>query len=350
MSTKYKLNLRMDEATAGQLEPGTRLRVTDQSGREVYLEVGQRTNLSSVGGAVSSDLGSFWKGFRLPLADRSSRRRLGAIYLTYAFLRAGGLSSFFVRGWRVAIIRRMTGADPAVGLAPPVRKLRDIGRYVDDGVKMISLNMLFKLPSILIMVIVGFSNMELLLSALENFVGLLFGGESAQPWGKFFSESSFNWSLSLGTQLLLLAGFSLVVTPAIKIMEMRYALGYLKYRDFFRWEEIKRAFLLHRKYKFKTIPVYLWDVLLTGVSFVVGLLMTMLPLFLLVVYPAYKLVFNHWPKYYAYGSLARRMQLNGDLPPARPGVAPPARTAPSQHLEPGHPPIEETDTEDRYLL
>ena len=201
-------------------------------------------------------------------------------------------------------------------LLPKIGNLLSIGNFIKEGIKLIGARAVYDFPKIFILVAIGYDHIGLIVDWIDYLITYL-SGDSIPKFTDKLEESTINFSTTLGIELGFFFLFSLIVTPAYKILELKYSVKMIKYIDFFSLAELKKSFGLYYKYNITTIGMYFWDVLLSVLSVVVGIILLMLfPLLLPFVHPIYKLLFCHFPKSYGYGLLARRMYLNGDLIPA----------------------------------
>lgn len=317
MPNKYKLIVGLDSAEASQLTYGEVINVVrDSNSDEVNISI-QIESIETVPSGfriLAEDFFKLLECFIYPLKDFQSRKNLASIGLIYAFLSPSGMSSFFIRGWRLILIRRMLLIPPSLGIAPKVDSLIKIGDYVKEGIKLVLAKFFYDMPKLLVLAAIGYSHFELMFDWTSYLITNFFKGYDYESASNLLNASSLKMTKSLATQLIFVLIYSLVVTPAFKILEIKYSIGEIKYKDFFSIKELIKSFMLYRKYKFSTVQMYLWDILLSLLSIVAGLFITItFSMLVLFVYPFYKLLFNHWPKSYGYGLLARRMRANGDL-------------------------------------
>lgn len=319
MSNQYKLTIALSKQEADQVAKQGGISVKSARDRQAeitYLQVESIAPVRSGFGHVINDLKKILKAIRFALQDRFARSRFLSIAMVYVFLTPSGISSFFVRGWRWNLIKNMIQGSRGKGLAPTVNDFSNIGTYIKEGIKLVSAKALYDIPKLLVLVAIGYDHFEFLLDWLDYFLSWFIDSSSSKAVGTVVDETSVKITKTLVTQLIFYAIYSLLVTPAFKLTEIRYAAGKVPYKAFFSCKELKESYRLYKKYRITTLNMYLWDALVSAASFLVGIsLGVILPLYALVGHPFYKLMFKHLPKAYGYGTLARRLQANGDLPP-----------------------------------
>ncbi len=324
MNISYRIIAEMERSKADRISTQLKSIESDQKSVAIkidgptYTDAQKKFSAKSIQRATAlydqqQDLKKLFKSLQMPFAIKSSRARFSIIWLIYVFLSPSGMSSFFIRGWRINIIRNMVVNTKGKGLAPKISDLNDVGKCIKEGVKLIGARATYNLPRVLIMIIIGYDFYELIIDwVLFFFSGLV--GDPNNSVEEMLNQSALYLSISHGGELAFMALYSLFVTPAYKIMEIKYAAGVIEYKKFFNWNELRDSYRLYRKYKFSTVEMYLWDQIVTLISFVSGFIIAIIfPFFFFFLYPLYKLLFSHWPKSYGYGLLARKMYANDDL-------------------------------------
>lgn len=312
----YELFVDLNYERAKELE-GKRIIVTNPSGggEALVLDIEDVEEVPLQGFKVPlNEISKLKSALTVPLSDSASRSRVWQTLLVYVFLSPSRISTFFIRGWRLDIIRNMIlSTQTTTGIAPVVNRLSNIGEDIKQGAVLIGLKLIYDLPKILILTAVGYHYIEFILDWLTFIFGNAFG-TSSTTFDSMMNDTQFKVSLAFFFQALFVVIYSFFVTPMFKINEIKYAKGNIELKDFFKVEEIIDSYKKYKKYKMSTLQVYIWDLLVTGGSWVFGFfLMIFFPWLYFIVNPFYKLLFKHWPKAYGYGLLGRKMEANGDI-------------------------------------
>ncbi|MCB0370431.1 MAG: DUF4013 domain-containing protein [Bdellovibrionales bacterium] len=241
----------------------------------------------------------------------ASRSKLLSLSFVYTLLIPSGVAIFFIRGWRFGIVKRMIKSDPSQAISPNLNSLHDLGTFIRDGIRLFGAKALYDLPKLLILVAIGYDHIELIIDWIYFFLTKVPGMGDYQSLAE---TSMIKFSTTLLIQLIFFMIASFLITPAFKISMIKYANGNISYAGFFSIKEIKDSYRIYQRYKTRTLTAYIWDVFVTGLSTIIGfILMILFPFIIWLAIPLYKLVFKHWPKAYAYGMLARRLAVNGEI-------------------------------------
>ncbi|WP_020538844.1 hypothetical protein [Lewinella cohaerens] len=312
----YELFVDLSNERAKELE-GKRIIVTNPPGgaEALALDIQEVEEIPLQGFKIPlNEISKLKNALIVPLSDSASRRRVWQTLLVYVFLSPSRISTFFIRGWRLDIIRNMIlSTQKVTGIAPTVNRLSNIGGNIKQGAVLIGLKLVYDLPKILILTAVGYHYIEFILDWLTFIFGNAIGSSSA-TFDSMIDDTQFKVSLAFSFQVLFILIYSFFVTPMFKINEIKYAKGNIELKDFFKAEEIIDSYKKYKKYKMSTLQVYIWDLLVTGASWFFGFfLVIFFPWLYFIINPLYKLLFKHWPKAYGYGLLGKKMEANGDI-------------------------------------
>lgn len=273
------------------------------------------SEVSASPGFIARDILKIVQFWGKAVGNSANRKRLLSSILAYILLTPSAVSSFFIRGWRFALVREVLLTDGRASL-PRLNDIWKIGEAVKQGVKLIGAKFMYDVPKFLILFVFAYD----LIDAIIDWFYFLFFQWWMEPAAEVQTASGMvdatvtNFSLSFSSAILLYIVYSCFLTPAFKISEIKYAAGQMKYKGFFDPKELKSSFRLYRKYSAQTLEMYVYDNILMVVSIVIGLFFSLIfPPFILLIYPTVKLMLNHMPKYYGYALLAQRMQENGDI-------------------------------------
>lgn len=314
----YRLFLQLDADSAGHLHADRDIKVHGKTGDgELYLKIFKQKAAPSGIGLILQDFKKLAKAIKLPLQSAAGRSKFFATSLVYIFLSVSGVSIFFIRGWRLGVIKRMADRNIGTPLCPEVHSLQQLGEYVKHGIRLIAGKAAYDLPKILILAAIGYDHFELILEWLHYFFVQIFpigGMDPATAVGDLANSSVSKLSFTLGLQFIFLLIYSFFFTPAFRITAIKYAVGKIPFKNFFNWDEMKDSFRIYKRFKTTTMEAYVWDVLVSSLSYLAGfILLIMFPFISIAVIACYKLLFKHWPKAYGYGVLARRMRDNGEI-------------------------------------
>ncbi len=311
---KYNLRIQLDADQAAQISEGSVVSVENSplfpEGQSFEVEQKEplKKDLLSI---IIKDFRKLYEAVWLPIKKGAPRTKLFNLAAVYTFLVPSGVSFFLIRGWRFGIVQRMMENNPDQAVAPEIKTLDDVGTYVRDGVALFSAKLVYDIPKIIVLVIIGYNHYELIMDYLFFLFSKVPGLDS---FGQFAERAALKWTLSLAAELFFLALTSIIITPAFKISMMKYAKGNINWKGFFSIKELKHSYSLYRKYKIRTLNAYVWDKLVSISSNAIGFaLMVFLPFITWLLIPLYKILFKHWPKAYGYGDLARRLQHNGEI-------------------------------------
>ncbi|AEE53883.1 hypothetical protein [Haliscomenobacter hydrossis] len=317
MEHKYKITAELTAEEAANITPESSVAVKLADTESSFNFLIQSIERSPSGiRIVLDDFKKLIKALAILFKGSAAKMRLLSISLVYLSLTPSSISMFFIRGWRMGIISRMTSQNSKFGIAPPVDSLTQIGYFIKEGIKLVIARFVYDFPKILILVMVGYDYASLIVDLGYYFFTSLFDfnneGEP-QSLRSVVEGSSVKLTNGFIASLIFYVLYSVIVTPAFKIMEIKYAVKSISYRSFFSLGELFKSFRLYRKYRSTTLEMYFWDVLVSTISLLIGLLLfTTLPI-LIIFHPLWKLPFNHWTKSYGYGLLARRLIANNEL-------------------------------------
>lgn len=314
MGHNYKIITKLSAEEAQQIQQGEKIRLgSDSSNPEIILEIGSIEVLPTGVKALSEDFKKLIRALVILFKGSAAKISLATISMIYLALTPSGISAFFVRGWRLGIISRMGTLENKVGIAPQIRSLTQIGHHINEGIKLVLARFIYDIPKILVLVVVGYDYASIIVDFGYFFLSSIFNSAHSQSLSSMIQATSLKMSNGIIASLVFFALYSLIVTPAFKILEIKYALNQIKYSDFFNLKELFSSLNLYRKYTFNTLEMYFWDLFVTTLSLLVGFfLFSTFPL-LIFLHPLWKLPFSHWAKSYGYGLLARRLIFNNEL-------------------------------------
>jgi hypothetical protein len=320
MKNTFKVTLKLDEASAEVIAREQFLRVSSDnpSFPEVHMDVKTIQSGDSLLGTAAKEARGIFSFWSEVISNGIARQRLSSTLAAYILLASSPVASFFIRGWRLSLIRQMLEPD-ATSPIPPISDLWSIGESVKEGLKLIGVKFCYDAPKYLFLVAFSYDFIDAILDWCYYIFRVLFGSGATETVAEVASQTVTSFEISLSTSLIIYIVYSCLVTPAFKISEIKYAAGKMSFKGFFSPKELAHSFKLYRKYRFKTFSAYLYDNIVTVGSFFFALGVTINFLFVIIpfivfVLPTIKLLLNHLPKYYGYGLLAQRMQVNGDLP------------------------------------
>ncbi|MEZ4773699.1 MAG: hypothetical protein R3D00_11000 [Bacteroidia bacterium] len=264
---------------------------------------------------------------KLLFRNKASKQQTLVLTLLYSVLSYGllNLNRFFAHGWSLEIIKRIGEGNNI--LSPKVKNLQDIGGYIKQGIKLMTARTFYELPRVIFLALFGAKIIQFVFEFgkwMTKYIGTR--GDIGGFWiylttkneGSAYLGTSVLDDIGIGIalELVLLALYGLIVTPAFKIMTFRYAFGEITWKELFSIKKIREAFAIYKKYPRSTLAAYLWSLMVGMVSSFVNLVMIMvLPVLGLFIIPGYNLSFKYWPKAYGYGKLARKLIVNGDIVP-----------------------------------
>lgn len=313
---KYRLDLTVESYEEDLLTEGATIIVPENhdSKQELILRIIKLEKLKGGFDWVIRDFNKLVKALSLPFSNKTSRAKLVTLVFVYVLLSIPKISIFFIRGWRLGVISRMINPNPNVAIVPSVNTLNELGENIRQGVRLIGARAAYKLPELIILAAIGYDHLEMIIDWIYFFFGRLFGEAQSANVGDFVSNSFSDLSVTLFIQLLFFVFLSVIITPAYRIMVIKYANGNMEYNRFFNLAEIRDSFRLYKKYVKRTFGAYFWDIIVSGVSLFVGFVMFLIfPYAYFILMPFYKLAFKHWPKSYGYGLLGRRLKANGEI-------------------------------------
>lgn len=319
MKNTFKITLQLDEASAEAISREQSIRITSDNSSypDVYLDVQSVRPVASVMGTAVSEGKSIFAFWSEVLQNAVARQRLSSALVAYILLTSSGISSFFIRGWRLSLIKQMLRTNTRTAM-PPISTLWSIGESVKQGFKLIGVKFCYDIPKYLFLVAFSYDFIDAIMDWCYYIFRIIFGSSATETVADVAAQTVTSFSISFSTSLMIYVVYSSLVTPAFKISEIKYAAGTMPFKGFFDPKELLHSFQLYRKYRIKTFATYVYDNVVTIGSFIfsivlgLSLLVFIVP-FILFLLPAIKLLLNHLPKYFGYGQLARRMQANGDL-------------------------------------
>lgn len=314
---EYDLYLELDEKEFKDISNSKLLRIRTpiEEDEEYCIQIDSIEEAPLKGFKIAkSNIVKLIQALKVPFLNNASFRQAIKTFLLYLYLSPSRISVFFIRGWRLQIIRNMiTSTHREIGLSPSINRISLIGDYIKEGVLLIAAKVIYDLPKVFIITAIGYHYIEFILDWITFIFGNFFG-QTGVSFNEMVDDTKFKVTLTLSIQLLFIVLYSIVITPVYKINEIKYALNTISYQDFFKIEEIKDSFKKYRSYRVTTLQVYSWDLCVSITSFIFGsLFLILMPWLYLILIPFYKLFFKHWPKAYGYGLLARKMDANNDL-------------------------------------
>lgn len=319
MKNTFKVTLQLDEASADIIAREQFIQVTSNNATypDVYLDVQTLKANDSIIGEAAKEGKSIFAFWSEVIQSSIARQRIISALVAYILLTSSSMSSFFIRGWRLSLIRQMLQPNSSSPI-PQIPDLWSIGESVKQGFKLIGVKFCYDIPKYLFLVAFSYDFIDAIMDWCYYIFRIIFGSSATETVADVAAQTVTSFSISFSTSLMLYIVYSCLVTPAFKISEIKYAAGAMPFKGFFNPKELLHSFQLYRKYRIKTFGAYVYDNFVTVGSFIFGLvlgisfLLAIVP-FLLFVMPTIKLILNHLPKYYGYGLLARRMHTNGDL-------------------------------------
>lgn len=314
----YKVYITLNESDENRLQEGVIMQINNQDSLplDFLLKINSKSPLKGGFNWIVRDFKKLLQALLIPFKNSASRAKLLAITFVYALLTPSGLASFFVRGWRFEVVKRMGEGQPGIPIAPSVNSLAELGENIREGVKLLGAKAAYDIPKIILLVAIGYDHFEMIIDWTYFFFGKIFGDSEIQnqAFNEFASSSIMNLSTTLIIQLLFILIYSFFFTPAFRITMIKYAKGNIEYKRFFSIEELRDSFKIYRRYKIRTSGAYIWDLLVSTLSMVIGFfLLVFFPIITWIFIPFYKLIFKHWPKAYGYGLLARKLNINGEI-------------------------------------
>ena len=123
-----------------------------------------------------------FKAIFIPFKNSRNLSKFRSISLVYAILSYGvNIGSFFVRGWRLGVVRNMSRRLPI--MAPGIQSLQDVGTHLKEGIVLIGTKFIYDAPKYLFLVIFGYELIEFVLDFGYWIVKYNFSDES-----RFFIE------------------------------------------------------------------------------------------------------------------------------------------------------------------
>ncbi|MEM6766930.1 MAG: hypothetical protein AAF655_18485 [Bacteroidota bacterium] len=317
MAQTYKITSQLTRSDKQILEEGQIVSVNQPKYLEqetISIAVESVKEADSLTAIVTKDLNKIIQAIKVALGDASSKARFLIIGIVYLFLTPSGMAIFFIRGWRFDLIKRMLSTKSS-GLAPEINSLTQIGIHVKEGIKIFGARAVYEIPKIIVLAAIGYSHWELVFDWTQYLLGRMFSPANAVDFSTQIQTTQLSLGITFMVEFVFYLILSFVITPAYKLTEIRYASGQIPYKSFFSMSVLQESYKLYKKYRFSTLTMYIWDIIISILSTLVAFItFIILPFISFLVLPFYKLIFKHLAKAYGYGVLARRLQANGDLP------------------------------------
>lgn len=219
------------------------------------------------------------------------------------------LGNAFLRGWRLAIVRRFGEMD--------LIKDRDSWeRYFKDGIKLYVIRWIYFLPESILFAIVGFQSVILIIDIirwlLENFHSFNFSA--------LVSLIISRVTVRLLLQFALIGLYSMIVWPVYRIAMIRYALeeNSSARKMFLSRKSLAKCFQIYRQNPSEVLGVYF---LVAGIDIYLILFSGLITLLtagiaLVIAVPFIMILGNYWFKGYAYGKLGLILEKKGAIGPS----------------------------------
>lgn len=257
-----------------------------------------------------------WKAIFIPFKSKNNLSKFRTISLIYAILSYGvNIGSFFVRGWRLGVIRNMGRKFPI--MAPGIQSLKDVGMHLKEGIILIFTKFIYDSPKYFILVVFGYEIIEFLLDLGYWAIQYSLGGET-RLFMEYVKENRMvpKLGISFLTQAILFLIYSFLVSPTFKIQVIKFAFQD-DWKLFFNWNEFKDSYRIYRSQPRSTIAAYLWGLSVSTVGNIISFFLIIIPIVGLIIIPFYRFLFIHWPKAHAYGGLGRKLIEQGVLRPEK---------------------------------